>query len=169
MVRIQISEVCFMYEQNKVSIVGRVLWLVVSMIVIVTLIWLVLWLFFWRHPKVVQVADKAKQSTSQVAKESGEAVGNIAKDHNNSSQATTSPASNGTSNTQTAPGQTTAQPPSSTSGQSAATTSQTSSVATQAPSSQLVNTGAGDVVWPAIIAIAGGATAYHIRLRRKNS
>jgi cytoskeletal protein RodZ len=63
-----------MYEQNRVSIIGRIIWFIVSVLVLAALVWLVLWLLFWRHPKVDNAVNKTKQTGSSVIQSGKSAI-----------------------------------------------------------------------------------------------
>lgn len=173
-----------MYEQNRVSVVGRVLWFLVSLLILAALVWFVLWLLFWRSPKVDKAANTAVGTTQNVVQSGSSAIEKAIDTPTNKQSTDTTSSSAATSGTGTAQTstQTQAQTPTSstgttepaatsTSATSKTTTGQTSSTATQTPSTttELANTGAGDVLLPVAAAILGASAYYHVRLRRKVS
>lgn len=167
-----------MYEQNRVSVVGRVLWFLVSLLILAALVWLVLWLLFWRSPKVDKAANTAVGTTQNVVQSGSSAIEKAIDTPTNKQSTDTTSSSAATSGTGTT--QTSTQTPTSSTGTTeSATTStpatsktasgQTSSTATQTPSTttELANTGAGEVFLPVAAAILGASAYYHVRLRRK--
>ena len=171
-----------MYEQNRVSVVGRVLWFLVSLLILAALVWLVLWLLFWRSPKVDKAANTAVGTTQNVVQSGSSAIEKAIDTPTNKQSTDTTSSSAATSGTGTTQTSTQTQTPTSstsatesvatsTSATSKTTTGQTSSTATQTPSTttELANTGAGDVLLPVAAAILGASAYYHVRLRRKVS
>lgn len=167
-----------MYEQNRVSVVGRVLWFLVSLLILAALVWLVLWLLFWRSPKVDKAANTAVGTTQNVVQSGSSAIEKAIDTPTNKQSTDTTSSSAATSGTGTT--QTSTQTSTSSTGttESAATSTpatsktasgQTSSTATQTPSTttELANTGAGEVLLPVAAAIFGASAYYHVRLRRK--
>ncbi len=152
-----------MYEQSeKPSVIGRVIWFVVSALIIVAIIWFFLWLLFWRQPDTGKIGDAAKDTgTSAVESTTGEST----KDSSG-----TASTANGTSNSET--GTSSASSSSdSTSETSDQTTSDSSSAeitSTNGDNAALTNTGPGDMIVPTAIGAAiGGTVFYHVRQRRK--
>jgi cytoskeletal protein RodZ len=163
-----------MYEQNRVSIVGRILWLIVSLLVLVALVWLFLWLLFWRHPKVAQVTDTAKKGISTTVQSGSDAIKNAANDvtintPSNTASTSTTPSTTSTTTTQSSTAQESNRSSANATSTPTSTSAQASSTATQTPSAQLANTGAGSMLLPVVVAVVGGAAAYHVRLRRKEA
>lgn len=169
-----------MYEQNRVSVVGRVLWFLVSLLILAALVWFVLWLLFWRSPKVDKAANTAVGTTQNVVQSGSSAIEKAIDTPTNKQSTDTTSSSAATSGTGTTQTSTQTQTPTSSTGTTeSATTStpatsktasgQTSSTATQTPSTttELANTGAGDLLLPVAAAILGASAYYHIRLRRK--
>ena len=168
-----------MYEQNKVSVVGRIVWFIVSVLLLAALVWLVLWLLFWRNANEDTVIDTAKQAGSSAVQSGSSAIEKAIKsDSSTASTGSTSTSSTSTSSTAASTAtntattgstatNTTTQPSSAASSQTTPTTGQTSSTSTTTPSAELANTGSGDLVMPVAFAVAGGAVFYHVRLRRK--
>ena len=171
-----------MYEQNRVSVVGRVLWFLVSLLILAALVWFVLWLLFWRSPKVDKAANTAVGTTQNVVQSGSSVIEKAINTPTNKQSTDTTSSSAATSGTGTTQTSTQTQTPTSstsatesvatsTSATSKTTTGQTSSTATQTPSTttELANTGAGDVLLPVAAAILGASAYYHVRLRRKVS
>ena len=171
-----------MYEQNRVSVVGRVLWFLVSLLILAALVWFVLWLLFWRSPKVDKAANTAVGTTQNVVQSGSSAIEKAIDTPTNKQSTDTTSSSAATSGTGTTQTSTQTQTPTSSTGttESAGTSTQatsktasgqTSSTATQTPSTttELANTGAGDVLLPVAAAILGASAYYHVRLRRKVS
>lgn len=169
-----------MYEQNRVSVVGRVLWFLVSLLILAALVWFVLWLLFWRSPKVDKAANTAVGTTQNVVQSGSSVIEKAINTPTNKQSTDTTSSSAPTSGTGTTQSSTQTQTPTSSTGttESAGTSTpatsktasgQTSSTATQTPSTttELANTGAGDVLLPVAAAILGASAYYHIRLRRK--
>ncbi|MBL8122458.1 hypothetical protein JNM87_06980 [Candidatus Saccharibacteria bacterium] len=161
-----------MYEENRVSVVGRLIWAIVSLLVLAALVWLVLWLLFWRSPDVDEVADTTKK-TGTSAIESGNTAVSTPTDSSVSSS-TTAPSASSNSSTDTTK-KTTTPSTSSTSSTGTTTTApsstaptagQTSSTSTKVPNGQLANTGPSDAVLPVILTAVGATMFYQIRLRR---
>ena len=129
-----------MYEQNEVSIVRRVLWLILWFILIVAVLWVAIWFVFFRNDskKTNKTPTSPNQSQSKQTP-SG----------NSTPAATTNTNDKGTRPTN-----------------AAAPSTPTQSSTTTQPT-QLANTGAGDVLAPAATAMIIGSSLYYIRLRRK--
>lgn len=132
-----------MYEQNKVSIIGRIIWLLISLLIIVGLVWFLLWLFVWRNGNDVKPIKTTQPNISTSQSTSG---------------SSTTPA---TSTKSVAPST------NSQSANTASSTGETSSTYTNVPAGSLANTGPGNLIAPIALAFAGGTVYYHIRLRRK--
>lgn len=127
-----------MYEQPKTSAVGRIVWFIISLLIIAGIVWLILWFFFWREP--APKSSSTSTSTGQSAQQSDTSS-------DKSTSSTTNSSSNSSASTPTSLGQVVEE--------------------TSDGAATLVNTGPGDVVTPIVIAVAAGALFYEIRLRRK--
>lgn len=133
-----------MYDRNRLTVAGRIIWFVVSLLILLGLIWLVLWLFLWRSPQTSTSGTQPTKTTQQGT------------DTSKQSQSTSS-------------GSSVAQP-----GSTPQSTGVTSSTSTTTPAiaspvaqgSSLANTGPGNLVTPVILAMLGGAAYYHVRQRR---
>lgn len=137
-----------MYEQPKTSLVGRIIWLIISLLVIAGIVWLILWFFFWRGPSAKTTGTSTKNTQS-----AGQSNGTK----------TSGQSSSGTSSTNTPSGSSTTTP--SSLGQ---VVEETSGVASSTPAATtLANTGPGDLVTPVVITVAGGVIFYQVRLRRR--
>lgn len=134
-----------MYEQPKTSIVGRVVWFIISLLIIAGIVWLILWFFFWREPST---------STTKTSNDKGQST----------QQSGNTPSKNGTSSSGATNSPSTATSAPTSLGQ---VVEETSSSSNSATTGTLVNTGPGDIVTPIVIAIVGGAIFYQLRLRRK--
>lgn len=139
-----------MYEQNRVSIIGRIIWLLISLLIIIGLVWFLLWLFVWRSGSEVKPTKSAQQDTTTVQNT----------DKSSSVPNATTPATSDTTKASSD-----SQSTSSTT--STVSTGVTSSTSTTVPAVALANTGPGSFVAPIALAFAGGTVYYHIRLRRK--
>ncbi len=136
-----------MYEDNKTSVVRRIVWLAISVLVIAGLVWLLLWLFVWRGSNTT---SGNKGATQKVTTSQSTGV-------NSAPSTTAAPSTNST--TQPPANDSTAPAPTATS------TGLTSSTSTTQPA--LANTGPGSFVAPIAVAVAGGTIYYNVRLRRK--
>lgn len=134
-----------MYEQPKTSIVGRVVWFIISLLIIAGIVWLILWFFFWREPSVG--TTKTPIDKGQSTQQSGNTP---SKSNGASSSSTKTPST--TSSAPTSLGQ---------------VVEETSNTTNSAATGTLVNTGPGDVITPIVITVVGGVAFYQFRLRRK--
>ena len=161
-----------MYEQPRTSVVGRIIWLVVSLLVIAGIVWLVLWFFFWRHQAKPTLSPS--NTVTSVTQKANETIDNVRR----SNSSTTTPSSSTSSSSQSSPttpvdtAPTTTPSTSSGNGHtsSTATTISNSSAAVSSDTSAtstLVNTGPGDVITPVIVAIVGGSVWYQLRVRKQ--
>lgn len=144
------KERAHMYEQNNRPLLGRILWLIISLLIIGGIVWLILWLIFWRNPSATPtVSVKKPTQTTQTTS-------------SNSSQPSTSSSTGHTSSTST----TTSNAASLGSVAEETTSTGTSSTDTAPSSTQLVATGPGDMIIPIVAAVAGGTAFYQLRTRR---
>ena len=168
-----------MYDRSRLTVVGRIIWFIVSLLIFIGLVWLVLWFFFWRSPEPTDnAADKS--TTSQESKENSTENKNSSESASGTSGAsTTGDGSSSNSNTTGTTSSTSTQTPaqSTTTGDSSTTGSSEVSVtvndstsstqATGQTNEELANAGPGSLVIPVVVAVVGGATLYHVRLRRR--
>lgn len=128
-----------MYEQNEVPMFRRILWIVLWFIVAVAVIWVLIWFIFFRDssPKVVKKPSTATQKSQSTQKKP--------------TKTGTTPAPSTSTDTGSIG-----------TNQNNATTNPTGTTP-----SQLVNTGAGNIVVPFAVASVAGTTIYYVRLRRK--
>jgi cytoskeletal protein RodZ len=131
------------YEQNDVPMFRRILLIGLAAIAVIVVLWAVLWLLFIRSDGKAKTPTSHKTTTSQSRKSSDSSKSTA------SAPAGSSIAAPGNSSTQ-----------SSTSAQSSIPTSST------APT-ELVNTGAGSLVVPFVVASVAGTTFYYIRTRKQ--
>lgn len=129
-----------MYEENSTPTLRRILWLAVWFIVIAVVLWMVIWLVFFRHPQAKKPVAKPNPVAQPVQPSPAGNAGSSA-----GSVGTTG--GNGSSPAPVSPGAT--------------------SPSTAAQPTQLANTGAGDVLLPAVVATALGGAGYYIRIRKK--
>lgn len=138
-----------MYEQDKPSKAGRIIWTIVYICIAAGVTWLILWLIFWRNPSEsnTDTAKKDTPETTQTSKEStsgqtsststttgnSESLGSVAEE---TGQASTSSTSSSTSNSSTS-------------------------------STELASTGPESVIIPVALAVAGGTIYYNVRTRRQ--
>ncbi|PID30850.1 hypothetical protein CSA80_03760 [Candidatus Saccharibacteria bacterium] len=158
-----------MYEENSVSVVGKIVWFVVSLLIVASLVWLVLWLLFWRSPKTAEIVDMATESTSNASQEDAAASGST---RQNAGQETTTSSSESnsarTEATQSGGASGTAETPTSSAGQTSSTSTQAPAVASaHTGADQLAATGPESVLLPVAGAVVAGTVLYHTRLRRK--
>lgn len=131
-----------MYEQNDAPMYRRLILIGVAAVVVIALIWVLVWLIFFRTTTKVAAPHRPATTQSQSAK-SGQSGKNTAP------KTSGSPQSNSGSEGQiNAPGQ-------------SATTSPGST------SSQLANTGPGEIFLPVGAAAVAGTALYYVRLRKK--
>lgn len=137
-----------MYEQEKPSRAGRILWTIVYICIAAGVTWLVLWLIFWRSPSTDtnETAKKDGQETTQTTKESS--TGQTS----STSTTTSNSGSLGSVAEET--------------GQASSGSASSSSVSTTG-SSELANTGPESVIIPVALAVAGGTIYYNLRTRRQ--
>lgn len=132
-----------MYEQPKTSIAGRIVWLIISLLIIGGIVWLILWFFFWRSPSVDTTSTSDETSQTKEEQSSGTST---SANSSSSSKTTESTTTSNSASTPTSLGQ---------------VVEETDGAA------ELVNTGPGDLATPIILTIAGGIVLYQIRLRRR--
>ena len=149
-----------MYEQNRSSAVGRLVWAIVSLLVLVGLIWFVLWLLLWRSPAVEEAVDVTKETGTNAIESAKNATNGTSTDSQGSS---TSGSSTGSMSTTSDSSSTSG---SATSTATDTTTPQTSSTSTVVPGGELVATGPESIILPIVAVAAGGTVLYQIRLRR---
>ena len=89
-----------MYEQNKVSVVGRIVWFAVLTLIIGGLVWFLLWLFVWRTSGNDATTGKQNTATTQKVTSPTAQTGDTTADKSNqpSSNATTGVASGDNTN-----------------------------------------------------------------------
>lgn len=138
-----------MYEQPKTSAVGRIVWFIISLLIIAGIVWLILWFFFWRQPSAK--TTETSKGTTQSTKQSGSSTSSD-KGSSSSSAGSSSSSTTGSSSMPTSLGQ---------------VVEETSSGTGTSPTTTLVNTGPGDIVTPIVVAVIGGVAFYQIRLRRR--
>lgn len=131
-----------MYEQPKTSAAGRLVWFIISLLIIAGIVWLILWFFFWREPSSDTTPSKDTGKTSQQ-------TGNTGSSSTKNTSGSTSSSTNGSSSNTSTP------------------TSLGAVAEETTPATTLANTGPGDVVTPVMIAVAGGIVFYQVRLRRR--
>lgn len=164
-----------MYDRSRLTVVGRIIWFIVSLLIFIGLVWLVLWFFFWRSPEPTDTtSDQA--TSSQESKESGnenrsssESASGTSGSSTSSDSSSTDSNSNGTtSSTSTeAPAQGTASSDSGTASSVDTATTSDSTATTSQADGELANVGPGSLVTPVAIAVVAGATYYHVRQRRR--
>lgn len=142
-----------MYEQPQVPLLRRVLWIVLWLIVIAAVIWVLVWLIFFRQSNSGTLKPATKQSQQSQAVQKSPSTSNP-RTATNSTKDNTPTSSSSTPSTNA-----------SQSGQSSPAPRATGS----SSSSQLANTGPGDVILPAMVATILGGVSYHAWQRRKVS
>lgn len=147
-----------MYEQNNISWVSRLIWLVISLAVIVGIVWLLLWLLFWRGNDTAEISTNEPTTSGVVESDDSTGTDTEAAD---------------TSSTESASGVTTDSTADSATTSSASSEGHTSSTSTTTPAlaqpTELADTGPGEFIAPIALAVAGSTVYYQIRLRRKQT
>lgn len=171
-----------MYEQNRVSVVGRIIWLIVSALVIIGLVWFILWLIFGYRSAKNTVKQGVKTTTSKVQQsvQTGQTQKSSTAKSTDSSKSTVASTSNGTANSSNS----SSTPPSSTSktapvvlpgnddeGDGNDGTESTPAVAVKTPAtssaSKLAQTGPADNAAIVFTVIVGSSVAHYYYNRRK--
>lgn len=142
-----------MYEQNEPMIFRRILWIVLGCVLIVALLWVIVWFIFFRHH------DDTSSKLPTPSASQGQQVPSSQGKSTNQKSSGSSKTENGSTATPNAPSAST----SATGTSTPATTSPT----TNSSSSELANTGAGDVITPFIVAVTVGTGGYYLYQRRK--
>jgi cytoskeletal protein RodZ len=132
-----------MYEQadSRAVIIRRIIWLALWLIVILAVVWALVWFVFIRG------------HSSTAAKKSGDTL----KSH----------VQNTTGTTKSSDDKHTGSDTGTSSQQQTADTGRSGSSTDTPQPTQLVNTGAGNVVVPVVVAMISGGVAYQVYLRRK--
>lgn len=128
-----------MYDQEEISPLRRILWVIVTFVIIFAVLWGIVWVLFLRHSTPVAKQPEQNKNSST---------------HSGSKQQpshSSSTADNGASNT----------------GNSNSNNSGSPAPTTTTQPTELANTGAGDVValFAGVTVVSG--VAYQIRLRKK--
>jgi len=135
-----------MYEQVEVPVFRRIIWIIVLAVVAVVVLCVLIWLIFFRHPAKKPHSSTSSTKTSQKQQAADNNGLNVSIDGDHT-------ATSGTTSTSDTPGPT---------GASKKNTSNTG-----APSTELANTGAGNVIAVFAVASVTGSVLYYVRLRRK--
>lgn len=149
-----------MYEDtgNKPGL-RRIILMAVWLIVVVAVLWVAIWLIFFRHPAAKKVTAPLKQTTQQQKQAT-----NSGNNSPTPTSTTTPTSTNPTAPTATTPSSNSA---TNTQGSSSAPTTGSSSATSTTQSSKLANTGAGNMILPALAATVAGGAIYQVRLRKK--
>lgn len=92
-----------MYDQDEISPLRRILWVIGTFIIIFSVLWGIVWLLFLRHSTPVSKPEQSKNKSSTQSKQQKQSSGSSSSSGGGNSSSTGSSSSSGAANTPTQP------------------------------------------------------------------